>query len=69
MKRILTPLFLIAAFAVSAQSSWKADKAHTNMNFAISHLVISEVTGRFNEFEIDAQADESFGKPEFNVTI
>lgn len=69
MKRILTILFFIAAFAVNAQSTWKADKAHTNMNFAISHLVISEVTGRFNDFEIDAVADEAFGNPEFNVTI
>ncbi len=69
MKRILTTLFFMAALAVSAQSSWKADKAHSNMNFAISHLVISEVTGRFNDFEIDAQADESFGSPDFNVTI
>lgn len=69
MKRILTTLFFMAALAVSAQSSWKADKAHSNMNFAISHLVISEVTGRFNDFEIDAQADESFGSPDFNVSI
>jgi polyisoprenoid-binding protein YceI len=69
MKRIFTTLFLIAALAVNAQSTWKADKAHTNMNFAISHLVISEVTGRFNDFEIDAQADDSFGDPEFSVNI
>jgi polyisoprenoid-binding protein YceI len=69
MKRSFTTLLLTAAFAVNAQSTWKADKAHTNMNFAISHLVISEVTGRFNDFEIDAQADDSFSDPEFSVNI
>ena len=69
MKRIFTTLFLTAALTVNAQSTWKADKAHTNMNFAISHLVISEVTGRFNDFEIDAQADDSFSNPEFSVNI
>lgn len=69
MKHIFTSLFLTAALAVNAQSTWKADKAHTNMNFAISHLVISEVTGRFNDFEIDAQADDTFSNPEFSVNI
>jgi polyisoprenoid-binding protein YceI len=69
MKRIFTTLFLTVALAVNAQSTWKSDKAHTNMNFAISHLVISEVTGRFNDFEIDAQADDTFSNPEFSVNI
>ncbi len=70
MKRVtLFWAFLAGSLFLHAQSTWKADGAHTNLNFAISHLVISEVTGHFNEFEITAQADDSFSDPDFMATI
>jgi polyisoprenoid-binding protein YceI len=69
MKKYIFCVALATGMTVSAQSTWKSDNAHTNMNFAISHLVISEVTGNFNEFDIEAKADEAFSKPDFNVTI
>lgn len=62
-------LLLIASCTLSAQSTWQADKAHTNINFAISHLVISEVTGKFADFDITAKADDAFSDPSFTVTI
>src|SRR5690606_35784261 len=69
MKLVTLCLFLGATLMATAQSTWKSDNAHTNMNFAISHLVISEITGNFNEFDIEATADESFADPDFTVTI
>ena len=69
MKKILFILSLAVCSLATAQMTWKSDNAHTNMNFAISHLVISEVTGNFNEFDIEATADESFSNPDFKVTI
>ena len=45
-------LVLVLAISVFAQSTeWKIDKPHTNIGFTVTHLVVSDVTGRFNEFD------------------
>jgi polyisoprenoid-binding protein YceI len=49
MKKILALLLMIAA-TLTAQNQWKVDTSHSNINFTVAHLVISEVTGRFREF-------------------
>ncbi|MBI3193636.1 MAG: YceI family protein [Ignavibacteriae bacterium] len=38
-------------FSLSAQTTWKIDVSHSNVLFTVSHMVISEVTGRFTDFE------------------
>ena len=60
---------LMVSATISAQSTWKADNAHSGVNFAISHLLISEVTGNFTEFDIQATADDAFSEPSFTVSI
>jgi polyisoprenoid-binding protein YceI len=55
MKRTaLVVLFLVVALAnlTAQQSGWKLDKAHSGITFSIRHLVISEVTGKFKDFDI-----------------
>jgi len=53
-----TLLFAAIMLVASSQAqiiqspSWKLDKAHSQANFSVSHLVIGEVTGRFNDFEV-----------------
>ncbi len=69
MKKSLFIALIAMGMAVNAQSTWKSDNAHTNMNFSVSHLVISEVTGKFRVFDIEAQADENFNAPSFSVKI
>lgn len=69
MKRTIFILSLIVCTTLTAQSTWKADVAHSKVGFAISHLMISEVGGRFGEFDITANADNSFSKPDFIVEI
>lgn len=57
MKKILV-LFLLSLLglgAASAQSTWVADKAHTDVLFTVTHMVISEVTGRFKDFDITVE--------------
>jgi polyisoprenoid-binding protein YceI len=44
-------LFLAGASNINAQSVWKIDVAHSNVIFSVSHMVIAEVTGRFNQFD------------------
>ena len=69
MKKVsIVALFLFGVLA-SAQSTWKVDKAHSRISFDITHLMISEVTGNFKEFEITAMADDTFGNASFEVEI
>jgi polyisoprenoid-binding protein YceI len=39
-----------AALTLNSQSTWDFDKAHTSVNFAITHMMISEVDGNFKSF-------------------
>lgn len=51
MKTIARLLFVVTAslfyFTVSAQPKWVFDKAHSNLNFAVERLMVSDVTGSF----------------------
>lgn len=47
---------VISSAALAAE--YDVDKAHTNINFEVAHLVISTVTGRFNEFSGSFQLNE-----------
>jgi polyisoprenoid-binding protein YceI len=43
-------LLALLTFSALAQSTWETDPAHSNINFTIAHLVIADVTGKFNDF-------------------
>lgn len=59
MKKI-TVLFamLLLATGVFAQTTYKVDKAHSSLNFSISHLLISEVDGSFGSFDATLNASK-----------
>ncbi|GJM27376.1 MAG: polyisoprenoid-binding protein [Cyclobacteriaceae bacterium] len=42
---------MLAGYTATAQVNWSFDKAHTNIEFSVQHLVISDVTGKFGSFE------------------
>ena len=46
---------LICVSPLSAQQVWKADVSHTAIQFKVRHMVFSDVTGRFNEFDLTAK--------------
>src|SRR5882762_10067342 len=51
MKKMNTLLALLFASAgVFAQTTWNVDKNHTNIQFNVSHMVVSEVNGSFTDF-------------------
>jgi len=63
MKKILFAVALLAAqFTSKAQSKWNVDGAHSNVKFAVPHLVISEVEGGFKSFNGTITA----AKPDFS---
>jgi len=60
MKFITTALLvLVAAATTRAADTYKIDPAHTGVGFTISHLVISEVNGRFDDVAGEIVADSN----------
>jgi polyisoprenoid-binding protein YceI len=52
--------------------NWTVDKAHTSVKFTVSHLVISDVEGRFKTFDgtmESSKADFSDAKINFTVDV
>ena len=63
-------LALAAPFAVAETSTWKADSAHSEVDFAIQHLGISNVHGRFGKVDATVTYDDKdITKSTINVTI
>jgi len=50
LKSFMLLLFLITSLTF-AQTNWEFDKAHTKIGFSVTHLVITDVEGKFNEFD------------------
>lgn len=71
MKQVFSLLFFaFLSTTFFAQTTWKADPAHTQVSFGITHLGISEVEGKFNEFEgnIIASKDD-FSDAQYSIEI
>ena len=64
-KRSIFALSLLIAssftFAQSLETPWKIDKSHSAISFTVTHLMISEVTGNFKDFDIQVTST----KPDF----
>ena len=48
---------------------WNLDKSHSNLQFSARHMIISEVTGHFNNYDVDVKAGDDFTDSEVTVTI
>lgn len=53
-----------------AQTTWQIDKSHSNINFTVSHMVVSETAGKFKFFDgkVVAKSDD-FVDSEIEFTI
>lgn len=40
------------------KTKWSLDSAHSDLGFKIKHLMITNVTGQFTQFDVNAEADE-----------
>lgn len=48
---------------------WTADPAHSEITFKVRHMMISNVTGRFNQFEASATSDDDqFNNPKIRFS-
>lgn len=51
MKRyIILTAIMLSVLAASAQTTWTNDPQHSKLSFVVKHLMISEVEGRFSDF-------------------
>src|SRR5689334_2648930 len=52
-------------------TKWSLDPTHSEINFKIKHMMISNVTGSFKKFDVKAEATEDFSKPKisFNAQV
>jgi polyisoprenoid-binding protein YceI len=48
---------------------WSLDPAHTKVQFSVKHMIISEVAGHFNNFDIQVYAGPDFSDSEIKATI
>lgn len=74
MKNLTTSLLLLVVlpFSINAQNKWKIDPVHSSIQFDVTHLVVSTVSGKFTEFSGTVETkNESFenAKVEANVDV
>lgn len=51
-------------------TKWALDAAHSELGFKIKHLMISNVSGRFNQFDVQADTDsDDFSNAAITATI
>lgn len=62
MQKYLVPVLLFTAIlwinaGFSQPVKYNVDKSHSHIGFAVDHMVITTVYGKFNEYEIDLTLD------------
>jgi len=70
LKRLAVSALAIALFAAAARADdFTIDKMHAGVNFKISHVGLSYVFGRFNDFSGTFAVDPDASKCAFTMTI
>lgn len=73
MKKLNVLLALVfVAGAATAQTTWKIDKGHSKVGFTVTHMVVAETEGKFDDFEgtIVAKSDDFNGaEVEFTAKV
>jgi len=72
MKRFIVHslLTVLCSVLLFAQDAWHLDRAHSRVEFNVTHMLISEVTGRFTDFDVTITsngADLSGGSVEATI--
>ena len=59
MKKLAVLLSLAPALALAAPTTWSVDPSHSQVGFAVKHLVISNVRGEFGAYQGKVVLDEA----------
>lgn len=70
MKKLLFFILIVSLGSLQAQTKWTFDKAHSKVQFKVTHMVISEVTGQFKSYDgtVETSKDD-FTDAKINFTI
>ncbi len=72
-KSIFLGLFMLSAFlGFGQQTNWAIDNSYSSVTFEVAHMVISNVTGNFDQFEgsiLADKADFTDAKISFSVQV
>lgn len=64
---LISAFFVLTAFS-AAISNWKNDRAHSQLAFTVTHLGISDVSGTFNNFNVNVKgAKKDFSDAVFEL--
>ena len=73
MQRFIVVLGLALVFigqSMAQTGTWKMDKSHSQVKFSVAHMVISEVTGVFKDFDVAfTSASDDFTDATIEATI
>ena len=75
MKKIILSIALIGGMLVTATakpeaSAWAVDKSHSNVNFSVTHMMMTEVDGKFKQFEgTIVSKNDDFSDSQFNFSV
>jgi len=50
-------LTVLGTFPLLSQDTWRLDRSHSQVEFTVTHMLISEVTGRFSDFDVSMTSD------------
>ncbi len=67
---IIAIAVLFVTAGLFGQTIWTSDKAHSQVRFTVTHLLISEVSGRFGEFDVTlTQGKKDFSGSGVEATV
>lgn len=65
-------LLVLSIMSYAQTKNWELDKSHSNVMFTVDYMVISEVTGKFNQFDAKVTSngdDFSNGNIDFTIDV
>lgn len=65
MKKLFVLLAGLSLTAAASAQNWSLDKAHSSINFSVTHMVVSEVDGNFKDFSAEVKSE----KPDFSDLV
>lgn len=71
-KLFISTVFVLSSIVTFGQTTWKSDIMHSNLGFIVKHLTISEINGRFTEFNVTvntSKADYSDAQVELTAQV
>lgn len=61
MKKVVLAAALLCSTVGAFAQTWTLDKAHSNLGFTVTHMMLSEVDGKFQDFDVKMVSS----KPDF----